>query len=111
MSTGIPPKTTSKRKKIPVYLSYAGKESEETIITRTGKNFENVTPVNGSGDNLLFYGDNFDVLLYLLHNGYKRKITLIYIDPPFATASDYVNRCSVRGRICRVFAPTHYFDA
>ena len=92
MATGIPPKNANKRKKKPVYLSYAGKEPEESIIAQTGINFESLTPVNGNGENMLFYGDNFDVLLYLLHNGYKRKVTLIYIDPPFATASNFINR-------------------
>ena len=92
MATGIPPKTTSKHKKIPVYLSYTGKKPEKSIISQTGVVFEKVTPVNGNGENELFYGDNFDVLLYLLNSGYKGKITLIYIDPPFATASSFINR-------------------
>ena len=30
--------------------------------------------------------------MYLLNNGYKGKVKLIYIDPPFATASNFVNR-------------------
>lgn len=92
MATGIPPKNSNKQKKVPVYLSYTGKESEESIISRTGSKFENVFSVNGSGENILFYGDNFDALLFLLHNGYKEKIKLIYIDPPFATASNFTNR-------------------
>lgn len=41
---------------------------------------------------MLFYGDNFDALLYLLHSGYKGKVTLIYIEPPFATSSNFINR-------------------
>lgn len=92
MATGIPPKNSNKRKKIPVSISYAGKEPEESIISRTGINFETVLPINGSGNNMLFYGDNFDALLYLLNNGYKGRISLIYIDPPFATASNFINR-------------------
>lgn len=92
MATGIPPKNSSKRKKVPVALCYEGKEPEEKIIAQTGMRFETVLPINGNGDNMLFYGDNFDVLLHLLSNGYKGKITLIYIDPPFATASNFINR-------------------
>lgn len=92
MATGIPPKNSSKRKKIPVSLSYAGKEPEESIISRTYTEFERITSINGNGENVLFYGDNFAVLLFLLHNGYKDKIKLIYIDPPFATASVFINR-------------------
>lgn len=92
MATGIPPQNGNKRKKIPVSVSYAGKEPEESIISQAGEDFRIVLPINGNGNNMLFYGDNFDVLLYLLNNGYKGKITLIYIDPPFATASNFINR-------------------
>jgi len=92
MATGIPPKNSNKQKKIPVSLSYAGKKSEESIISGKGAIFEYLLPVNGDGDNMLFYGDNYDALLYLLDNGYKGKVKLIYIDPPFATASDFINR-------------------
>ncbi len=92
MATGIPPKNSSKRKKIQVSLSYVGKKPEESILSRTGLNFENILPVNGNGENMLFYGDNSDVLLFLIHNGYQGKVSLIYIDPPFATASNFINR-------------------
>ena len=92
MATGIPPNSNSKKAKIPVSLSYAGKEPEESIVSRAGIDFDYLLPVNGNGKNLLFFGDNFDVLLYLLHNGYTGKVTLIYIDPPFATSSNFINR-------------------
>ncbi len=35
--------------------------------------------------NKLFFGDNLQVMKFLLKNGYKEKFDLIYIDPPFAT--------------------------
>jgi len=38
----------------------------------------------------LIYGDNLQALKYLLDNGYKEQVKLIYIDPPFATKSDFV---------------------
>ncbi|MFX0186988.1 MAG: DNA methyltransferase [Candidatus Hodarchaeota archaeon] len=38
--------------------------------------------------NKLFWGDNLEVLFYLLNN-YEEKINLIYIDPPFFTGSNY----------------------
>lgn len=92
MATGIPPKRGGKKTKTPVFLSYEGKKTEENVIACAGPEFEKILPVNGDGKNVLFYGDNFDALLFLLHNGYKGRIKLIYIDPPFATASDFVNR-------------------
>ena len=38
--------------------------------------------------NKLFWGDNKDVLLYLLNN-FEEKIDLIYIDPPFFSGTNY----------------------
>ena len=40
--------------------------------------------------NLLIEGDNIEGLNYLLHNrNLQEKIDLVYIDPPFATGSDF----------------------
>jgi len=47
--------------------------------------------------NLLFHGDNKDVLATLLENGFRGKIDLIYIDPPFKSGSDYVGKVELRG--------------
>ena len=44
---------------------------------------------------LLFHGDNKEVLAYLLANGFRNKVKLIYIDPPFDSGADYVRRVSV----------------
>ncbi|MBW1702675.1 MAG: site-specific DNA-methyltransferase, partial [Deltaproteobacteria bacterium] len=37
---------------------------------------------------LLFHGDNKEVLAHLLANGFRGKISLIYIDPPFDSGAD-----------------------
>jgi len=47
--------------------------------------------------NLLFYGDNKDVLATLLEQGFRGKIDLIYIDPPFNVGIDYVRKVQLRG--------------
>jgi adenine-specific DNA-methyltransferase len=47
--------------------------------------------------NLLFHGDNKEVLAYLLTNGYRGKVNLIYIDPPFDSKADYVRKVELRG--------------
>ena len=39
-------------------------------------------------DNILYHGDNLEVINDLLKNGYKNKITLIYIDPPYCCDTD-----------------------
>ncbi len=46
---------------------------------------------------LLFHGDNKEVLGHLLANGFRGKINLIYIDPPFDSGADYVRKVSLRG--------------
>lgn len=55
------------------------------------KNFKN------SWHNLLFHGDNKDVLATLLELGFRGKIDLIYIDPPFKSGADYVRKVELRG--------------
>lgn len=82
MATGIPPKDTIKRKKIAVRLSYDGKEESNTILNGKYQNFVTACSINGGGSNKFFFGDNLEALLFLLNNGYKGKISLIYIDPP-----------------------------
>ena len=78
MATGIPPREMQKRKKISVSLSYEGKESFESILNYPGKQFEVQFPINGDGQNVLFFGDNIDALAYLLKNGYQlNSFTLI----------------------------------
>jgi len=47
--------------------------------------------------NLLFHGDNKDVLATLLEKGFRGKIDLIYIDPPFSSNKDYVRKVELRG--------------
>lgn len=48
--------------------------------------------------NLLFHGDNKEVLSSLLTAGFRGKIDLVYIDPPFDSGADYVRKVSLRGR-------------
>jgi adenine-specific DNA-methyltransferase len=49
------------------------------------------------GGGLLFHGDNKDVLAWLLAHGYRGKVNLIYIDPPFDSGADYVRQVQLRG--------------
>ena len=49
------------------------------------------------GPNLLFHGDNKEILSTLLAQGFRGKIDLIYIDPPFASGADYVRKVELRG--------------
>jgi adenine-specific DNA-methyltransferase len=49
--------------------------------------------------NLLFHGDNKEVLGYLLNNGFRGKVDLIYIDPPFDSGADYIRKIELRGNL------------
>lgn len=46
---------------------------------------------------MLYHGDNKDVLAHLLANGFRGKVKLIYIDPPFDSGADYVRTVQLRG--------------
>ena len=46
--------------------------------------------------NLLFHGDNKEVLSSLIVSGFRGKVDLIYIDPPFDSGADYVRRVKLR---------------
>ena len=46
---------------------------------------------------LLFNGDNKEILAHLLANGFRGKVNLIYIDPPFDSGADYIRKVNLRG--------------
>ena len=50
-----------------------------------------------SGSNLVIHGDSAEVLPSLLVAGFRHKVDLVYIDPPFDSGADYVRRVKLRG--------------
>ncbi len=92
MSTGVSPNTKTIRKKLPITLTYEGKLDKSVIFTKQFLSFEKLSAVNGEGQNQFFFGDNLDALLFLSQKGLRGKVRLIYIDPPFATSSTFLNR-------------------
>ena len=46
---------------------------------------------------LLFHGDNKEVIINLLNHGFRGKVDLIYIDPPFDSKADYIRKIELRG--------------
>ncbi|MGE0393637.1 MAG: site-specific DNA-methyltransferase [Vicinamibacterales bacterium] len=54
-------------------------------------------PASYQPGGLLFHGDNKEVLAHLLANGFRGKVDLVYIDPPFDSGADYVRKVSLRG--------------
>ena len=60
-----------------------------------------------SGHNLLFHGDNKEILSCLLIAGFRGKVDLIYGDPPFDSAADYVRQVQLRGQSAKWKAAGH----
>ena len=59
------------------------------------------------GPNLMFQGDNKEILSTLLVQGFRGKIDLIYIDPPFASGADYVRKVALRGKSKKLAGEGH----
>lgn len=97
MATGIPNITNSPDysddvRYIPVELNYEGKEQAGNILSSSFEKHDKVVHINTESlaENLLYWGDNLDVLLQLLQEGqWNSKIKLIYIDPPFSTKGTF----------------------
>ncbi|MCP4761780.1 MAG: hypothetical protein GY870_08360 [archaeon] len=80
---------------IPKSFSDIGKLIRFKKPEDSGKN----NYINEDGElenNLLFLGNNLNSLNYFLNNGFKEKIDLIYIDPPFMTNSDFYKNIEIR---------------
>jgi len=69
-------------------------EQEISKLNISGANYENL---KDNWHNLLFHGDNKECLSTLLTSGFRGKIDLIYIDPPFDSKADYVKKIELRG--------------
>ena len=89
-------------------LHWVGKHSNDTVDNYPAQlaevyNVENLVTeptyqIFQSGPNLVFQGDNKEILSTLLVQGFSNKIDLIYIDPPFASGADYVREVRLRGK-------------
>ena len=91
MATSVPRKNCGGNSK-PVELSYAGKKSCSDILTdNRPSGFDCVR--HFSTGNRLYCGDNLSGLQELLaDSSVKGKVTLVYIDPPFATKGTFLSR-------------------
>lgn len=81
-------------------LSWIGKKPLTKVTAFPAQKIETFHPHNAlktEWENLLFHGDNKEVIANLLENGFRGKINLIYIDPPFDSKADYVRRVELRG--------------
>ncbi len=86
------PNSKARSKEKPVELFYSDKKSYLDILTKEPTDsFECV--YNTSTENRLYCGDNINGLKDLLADpAVKGKVTLVYIDPPFATKGAFYSR-------------------
>lgn len=68
-------------------LDYANKKTIREISKSV--KLTNFSDDFGIDENLLIKGENLSVLKTLIDKGYKERIDLIYIDPPFATKNTF----------------------
>ncbi len=90
MAIGIPKKNNTLLDS-GVHLDYRGKATEEEIFNGSIVPFDKLH--SNPSHKRLYFGDNFDVLRVLVTDpNVCGKVHLIYIDPPFATQSQFVSR-------------------
>ena len=75
-------------------------------LTHTGNTRRRTTNNSTFWMNKLFWGDNLEVLYFLLNN-LKEKIDLIYIDPPFFSGTNYQIKIKENDKIYESIA---YYD-
>ena len=90
------------------YINWFGKKAPDTIeyypaqlVEKTNGSYDIKDPqfknLEKNWHNLIFHGDNKECLSTLLTNGFRGKVDLIYIDPPFDSGADYVRNVELRG--------------
>ena len=90
MATGVPNKNGNGRSQ-PIHITYEGKKAPPAIINGEYGVFEEIN--GGAFSNRLYFSDNLKCLRTLLSDkGVIGKVTLVYIDPPFATQGTFLSR-------------------
>ena len=90
MATGVPNKNGNGRSQL-INITYEGKEPVSAILKGECGNFDEIN--RGSLGKRLYFGDNINGLRTLLSDtSIAGKVTLVYIDPPFATQGTFLSR-------------------
>ena len=92
-----------------IVLDYEGKPALSPV---THTQLEIFTPIYSTpnSENLLYYGNNLQVLASLVENpSIKGKVRLVYIDPPYATNSVFKSR-SQRDAYTDLLSGAEYID-
>lgn len=91
---------SANRKRDNITLSWPGKRLTVEPTCPPVSQLESYLPRNsGNGQGgLLLFGDNFDSLSWLLANGYRGSVNLVYLDPPYNSNRTYTSRIRLRGK-------------
>ncbi|MCW6662268.1 site-specific DNA-methyltransferase [Aerococcaceae bacterium NML190073] len=98
MAVGEPRKknnpSRNKLKETAFELKYNGKvDASEILKKECESTYTTLSSTEHDSKNKLIFGDNIDVLRWLLHEkGLKGKVDLIYIDPPFSKGVHFSSR-------------------
>lgn len=74
-----------------MHLKYPNKKSKKEILNNDISKINIIKEENKvNSQNKLFFGDNYDILKYLIFKlNYSNKVDLVYIDPPFSTNNTF----------------------
>ena len=86
------------RKVGQISLTWPGKRLTSVPSRPRARQLESYAQRNGGKEGLLLYGDNFDALSWLLAQGYRGRVGLVYLDPPYSSNRTYTSRIRLRGR-------------
>lgn len=73
-------------------ISYEGKRPEAEILRGPVAQPECLGSIGRGHANKLYFGENATLLRHLLNEEIRGKVCLIYIDPPYATGSEFATR-------------------
>ena len=90
MATGVTDRHGDKTTARAFGIAYEGKKDTDAILAAAPADFERIP--GSSGTNTFYYGDNLQALRHLLRHGHSGTVRLVYIDPPYATKSAFLNR-------------------
>ena len=87
--------STTSGKQTSIVLSYDGKTLEKEVLATPAAKVQQVYPKEemASPQKRLYFGDNLEILALLLHDpSVAGKVSLVAIDPPYATNSVFQSR-------------------
>ncbi len=79
-------------------LTWVGKQPISAVSPLPAQRIEQYGD-ESSESGRLFHGDNKEALIHLISAGYRGKVKLVYIDPPFDSGADYVRKVTLRGAV------------